>query len=101
MVVGVLTLELFLGEAATLKDKRRVLKSLLEKVKNRFNVAVAEVDRQDQYKFSTVGISCVSNSSAHAYSILQAVVKFVEEQGTVEIIEMKTEVFWKEKHFKV
>lgn len=93
MVVGVLTLELFLGEASTLKEKRRVLKSLLEKMKSRFNVAVAEVDRQDQHKFSTVGISCVSNSTAHVHSMLQAVVRFVEEQGTVQILEVKTEVF--------
>jgi hypothetical protein len=92
MVVGVLTLELFMGEASSLKGKRRILKSLLDKMKSRFNVAVAEVGKQDQWQHSTVGVTCVTNDAAHAHQMMSSVVKFVENLGTVEILLVKTEL---------
>lgn len=93
MVVGVLTLELFLGEADSLKGKRKVLKSLLERLKHRFNVSVAEVGRQDSWKYSTVGISAVSGDMSHMDKILSTVVRFVENHNGVEIIDMQKEVY--------
>lgn len=93
MVVGLLTLELFMGEATSLKGKRRVLKSLLDRVKSRYNVSVAEVGRQDAWQFSTIGVSFVSNESAHVHRTLSAVVRFVEGLGTVEVLDVKTELF--------
>lgn len=92
MVVGVLTLELFMGEATSLKGKRRVLKSIIDKMKSKFNISVAEVGKQDAWQFSTVGVSCVSNDPSHAHQMLSAVVKFVEYQGTVEILDIQTEL---------
>lgn len=92
MVVGVLTLELFMGEATSLKGKRRVLKSIIDKMKSRFNISVAEVGKQDAWQFSTVGVSCVSNDPSHAHQMLSAVVKFIEHQGTVEILDIQTEL---------
>lgn len=92
MVIGVLTLELFMGEASSLKCKRRILKSLLDRMKTRFNVAVAEVDKQDKWQYSTVGITCVTNDRSHAHQMLSAVVKYVEKTGTVEILHIQTEL---------
>ncbi|MBE3587023.1 MAG: DUF503 domain-containing protein [Thermoanaerobacteraceae bacterium] len=92
MVVGVLVLELRMGEANSLKSKRRVLKSLLDKVKARYNVSVAEVGKQDTWQFSTVGVSFVSNDSAHVHRTLSAVVRFVEGMGTVEVLDVRTEL---------
>ncbi len=92
MIVGVLTLELFIGEAGSLKDKRRVLKSIIDKMKSKFNISVAEVDKQDSWQFSTVGVSCVSNEPSHVHQMLSAAVKFVESQGTVEILDIQTEL---------
>ncbi|MFZ5650180.1 MAG: DUF503 domain-containing protein [Bacillota bacterium] len=92
MVIGVLTLELFMGEASSLKCKRRILKSLIDKMKSRFNVAVAEVDKQDKWQHSTVGVTCVTNDQTHAHQMLSAVVKFVESAGTVEILDIQTEL---------
>lgn len=92
MVIGVLTLDLFMGEASSLKCKRRILKSLIDKMKSRFNVAVAEVDNQDKWQHSTVGVTCVTNDHSHAHQMLSAVIKFVESTGTVEIINIKTEL---------
>ncbi|OAT82263.1 hypothetical protein A6M21_08865 [Desulfotomaculum copahuensis] len=92
MVVGLLTLELFINEATSLKGKRRVLKSLLDKVKARYNVSAAEVGKQDAWQFSTVGVSFVSNESAHVHRTLAAVIRFVQGLGTVEVVDVKTEL---------
>lgn len=92
MVVGVLTLELFMAEASSLKSKRRILKSLLDKMKSRFNVSVAEVDKQDQWQHSTVGVTCVTNDASHAHKMMSAVVRYVEALGTVEILDIQTEL---------
>ncbi|MFX4261925.1 DUF503 domain-containing protein [Pelotomaculum propionicicum] len=92
MIIGVLTLELHLGEANSLKDKRRIIKSLIDRIKNRFNVSVAEVGEQDLWQRSTVGISMVSCEQAHVHKVLASVVKFVESQGTVLITNFQTEL---------
>jgi len=92
MVVGVLTLELLLAGADSLKDKRKVLKSLLERLKHRFNISVAEVGRQDSWKYSTVGIGAVSGDMAHMQSILESVVRFVENHNGVEVVSMEREL---------
>lgn len=93
MVVGILTLELYLGEATCLKSKRRVLKSLLDRLKSRFNISVAEVGRMDNWQHSTVGISVVSNEQSHAHQIMSAVVRFVEANGSVELTHIETEIY--------
>lgn len=92
MVVGLLTLDLRIGEAASLKDKRRVLKSLLDKIKARYNVSVAEVGKQDTWQLSTVGVAFVSNDPSHVHQTLSAVIRFVEGTGTVEIVNVQTEL---------
>ena len=91
MVVGVLTLELYLGEAASLKGKRKVLKSLLDRLKHRFNISVAEVGRQDSWQYATVGISAVSGENAHMQRVLASVERFVEEHNGVEILQVQRE----------
>lgn len=90
-VIGLCTLDLFLGEANSLKDKRRVLKSMLEKVKSRFNVSIAEVDRQDLWQRATVAFACVSNERAHADSTLSAVVRYLEQMDA-QITACQTEI---------
>lgn len=92
MLVGVLTLELYLCDADSLKGKRKVLKSLLERLKHRFNISVAEVGRQESWRYATVGISAVSGETAHMQRILASVIRFVENHNGVEILEMQKEI---------
>lgn len=73
MVVGSMELQLRLEGCNSLKDKRHVLRSLLERVRHDFNVAIAEVDDHDLWGNATIGVSCVSNDPHHAESILQHV----------------------------
>jgi uncharacterized protein YlxP (DUF503 family) len=70
--IGVLTLELKIDHSHSLKDKRHVVKSLKEKLRSRFNVAVAEIDYQDVWQRSVVAAVTVSPDRARAEQVLQA-----------------------------
>ena len=73
MPVGVLTLEIQLPYAHSLKDKRAVVQSLRNRLRARFNVAVAELDHQDVWQRATLGVTSISNSQALLESLLQQV----------------------------
>jgi uncharacterized protein YlxP (DUF503 family) len=93
MNVGVCRIKLRLPENLSLKGKRRVLKSITTRVKNRFNVSVAEVDSNDLWQLATLGISCVSNSSRQTDEVLSKVVDFVTEgRFEVEILDCEVEI---------
>ncbi|MBI4466151.1 MAG: DUF503 domain-containing protein [Acidobacteria bacterium] len=73
MVVGLLTLELHLPYAHSLKDKRQALRKLKERLRARFNVAVAELDHQDLWQRATVGVVSLSNDSVYLAQLFEAV----------------------------
>lgn len=73
MPVGLLTLEIHLPDARSLKDKRQVLRSLKDRLRSRFNVAVAELDHQDTWQRSQVGVVSLSSDPSHLEQSLQAV----------------------------
>ena len=73
MAVGLLTLELHLAEAQSLKDKRQVLRGLKERLRAHFNVAVAELDFEDTWQRSVVGVVTLSNEEQHVEESLQKV----------------------------
>lgn len=73
--IGVLTLELKIDHAHSLKDKRHVVKSLKEKLRSRFNVAVSEIDCQDLWQRSVVAVVTVAPDHPRAEQVLQAVEK--------------------------
>jgi uncharacterized protein YlxP (DUF503 family) len=73
MPVGLLTLELHIPDAQSLKEKRQVLRSLKDKLRRQFNVAVAELDHQDLWQRSVVGIVTLSNEDRHVQETLQKV----------------------------
>jgi len=80
MVVGLATVRLRLPEAATLKDKRSLRSSVTARVRNRFNVAVAEVGEHDARGSLTLGIACVSTDAGHAHAVLETVVRSIARQ---------------------
>ncbi len=83
MTIGVAQITLYLQASQSLKEKRRVVKSLIQRIHNRFNVAAAEVADLDDHKIATIGVTCVSNSGAHCSDVLNAVIAFVD--GNVEL----------------
>lgn len=93
MNVGALIVRLRLPENHSLKGKRKVLKSIVAQVSNRFNVSIAEVDDQDLWQLATLGVSCVSNDGRHANEILSHVMNFIENaRGDAEIVDYEIEL---------
>jgi uncharacterized protein len=73
MPVGLLTLEIHISDAQSLKDKRQVLRGLKDRLRARFNVAVAELDHQDLWQRSRVGVVTISGDGKHLEESLQAI----------------------------
>lgn len=69
--------ELFIPASESLKDKRRVLKSISSVVRNKLNVSIAEVDHQDLWQRAAFGVSCVSESMSHCRQVMQEVEKLI------------------------
>jgi uncharacterized protein YlxP (DUF503 family) len=93
MSVAVCRLTLRLPENSSLKGKRQVVKSIQQRLHNRFNVSVAEVDHNDAWQLAGLEIAAASNSGAHAREVVTKAVEYVEElRLDVEIIEEETEV---------
>jgi hypothetical protein len=90
--VGVSRLELHVPASGSLKSKRHVVKGLVGGLRAKFNVAVAEVDHQDLWQRTALGVTCVSGSFAHAEEMLQEVERFVARDHRVEIIANQVEV---------
>ncbi len=79
MVVGVCRVSLRLPENSSLKGTRQVLRSLTTRLRNKFNVSVAEVDDNDRWQIATIGITCVSNDARHAREMLDRVLTFIQQ----------------------
>ena len=78
MVIGVCTLHMQMPASQSLKDKRQVLRALESRIRNAFNVSVAEVDHQDSWQLATVAVACVAADRAYADGLLGRVVDLVE-----------------------
>jgi uncharacterized protein YlxP (DUF503 family) len=94
MNVGVCRIELHLPENESLKGKRQIVKSIIARLQNRYNVSVAEIDNQELWQIATLGIACVSNHRRHADETLSSVVKFiVQSYPNLEIVNSEMEIF--------
>ena len=79
----------YIQQAASLKDKRQVCRSLVDKTRQKFNVSVAEVDTQDVHQTLTIGIVVVSGEAAHAQRSLDEIIRFVEEHADADLTEVE------------
>ncbi len=93
MHVGVCTLRLRLLDNHSLKEKRRIVNSIKDRVRSKFNVSIAEVDSLDKWQLATLGIACISNESKFVNSVLSNVVSFIEETNLAELIDFDVEIF--------
>ena len=94
MHVSMCQIELRLPENHSLKGKRQVIQSITTRLRNRFNVSIAEVDNQGLWQIATLGIACVSNHRRHANEILSNGVKFiVQNYPDVELLRSEIETF--------
>lgn len=90
--VAVGTVELHLPNVGSLKNKRHVLKGLKEKVKHRFDVAVAEVDHHDSWQRATLAVASISHDSRHANEVVSKAVAFIESLVAGHVIDIQIEI---------
>lgn len=94
MHIGICKIKLYLPESQSLKEKRRVIKSIIARLKNRFNVAIAEIEAQDMHQSAVLGAVTVANEVKFVDKILAQCVKFIEENSSVVLIDYETEFFF-------
>jgi len=93
LTVGVCRVRLRLPENHSLKGKRQVLKSLVARLHNRFNVSAAEVDDHDSWQLASIAVACASNDERHTDQVLANVMSFIRsERLDAEIIDFETEI---------
>jgi len=79
-------LTFYIAYATSLKDKRQVRRSLIDKTRQRFNASVAEVDTQDMHQTLTIGVAVVSGDATHAQHSLDEIIRFMEARADAELI---------------
>ncbi len=92
MVVGILKLALHIPESGSLKSKRRVLKSIKDRLRSQFNVSVAEVDSHDLWQRADLAVVLVATDSQFADRQLQTILGTVESWRMAELIDVQTEI---------
>ena len=94
MHVAAARIALYLAESHSLKTKRGLLRSLTARVRQRFNVAIAQLDDGDRWQVAVVAVCSVSNDAGHAGEVLDQVLRFIETevQGEAEVVDCQTEV---------
>lgn len=93
MMIGLLTVRLHIPESNSLKEKRMVIKSLKDKLRNRFNVSVSEVANHDKWQLADIAVANVSSERVSANRALNIVLNFIEDCKDVDIIDYHLELF--------
>ncbi|HXV67343.1 MAG TPA: DUF503 domain-containing protein [Nitrospira sp.] len=92
MIVGVCTVELYISESRSLKDKRQALQSLKSRLQGKFNLSVAEVDGQDLWQKAVLGLACVANERGHVNQVLDQALNMIRSVPSVEIVRTDLEL---------
>ncbi|MBX3236945.1 MAG: DUF503 domain-containing protein [Nitrospiraceae bacterium] len=92
MIVGLCTVELFIPDSHSLKDKRQVLQSLKSRLRDKFNVSVAEVGDLDLWQKAILGLACVANESGHVNQVLDQALNLVHGIPAVQVVRSQIEL---------
>jgi len=93
MKIGVCKVRLRLPGNRSLKGKRQVLRSIKDRLRNKFNISVAEVEDQQLWQLMTLGLACVSNDTRHLNEVMSKVVNFIESiKGDAELLDYEVEI---------
>ncbi len=93
MIIGVMKAQLHLQGVASLKEKRGIVKSVIGRLKSRFNVSVSEVDHQDQKTLAVIGIALVSNETRFIDQQFDAIINFMQRDGRFYLGQVERETF--------
>jgi hypothetical protein len=92
MLVAIAKVVLRIPASQSLKSKRKVVRSILDRTRAKFRVAAAEVGQQDKWQSAELGFACVSATSRHAESVIQKVTRFVENMQLAPVVSCETEI---------
>ncbi len=92
MVVGTCIISLHIPESGSLKSKRWVLRRIKDRVRNKFNVSIAEIDDFDLWQRATLGVAVVSKDGRFANQVISKVIDFVESDGNAHVIDIQTDL---------
>ncbi|MBQ26640.1 MAG: hypothetical protein CMH81_00645 [Nitrospiraceae bacterium] len=91
MVVAVYTIVIIISESHSLKDKRRVLMQLRDKITRKFNVSMAEIDHHNLWQKTTLGIACLANEQRHVNQVLDQVMNAIYRLPFLEVVDCRKE----------
>ena len=92
MRIGALKVYMEIIGSSSLKDKRAVLKGLKQRIRNRFNVSISEVDNHDKWQRATLGISSTSHDKQFIETMLNKVINYIEEEKSILILDINIEI---------
>ena len=93
MTTGVCKVRLHIPASQSLKEKRRIIKSIISRLRNQYNISIAEVDDYDLWQMATLGISCVSNSRQHVDEMINKILNFIVQfYPDVEVVDHEIEI---------
>ena len=93
MIVGVMTAQLYLHGITSLKDKRHIVKSLIERLKSRFNISISEVDHNDLKTSAVIAMAVVSNDARFVNQQLDKIIDFMRNDGRFSLGPVERETF--------
>ena len=92
MIVGTVEIKLYAPWISSLKEKRMIVKSLIARTRNKFNVSIAEIAEQDTHQTIILGVACATSSVSQADSIIDHVITLVESSTEAEIMKITREI---------
>ena len=92
MIIGILSVSLHIPASQSLKDKRQVIKSLIEKTRNKFNVAMAEIGDHELWQKALFGVVCIANEKKFVNQILDQVLNFIRAIPVIHLIDFQIEI---------
>ena len=92
MFVGIGLLKIVIHQSSSLKEKRQVVKSILGKVRSKFDVSIAEVEDNDKWQKCSLGMAVVSNDSGHAHKMLETINEYIENLYLAEVVSFSVEI---------
>ena len=93
MVIGLLTIDLQVPASESLKDKRQVIRSVVTRLRQEYNISVAEIDHLDSWQLSTLAVACVSAEAIHAQQMMQQVVSAIQGRAVEYVVlDVQTEL---------
>lgn len=92
MIIGTCKIYFRANWVSSLKEKRMILKSIINKVRHRFNVSIAEIEMQDSHQNGVIGFACVTQETQHADQMIQNIINYIENNIEAEIYDIEIEI---------